>query len=294
MFKKVLSFLIFLTFSVSAQGQSFYEIDPLDKMPILRKPVSSKHGAAPIEQRGPEFRKFLAASVRIDIPGGAGSGTIIYYDSQNNKAYVASCGHLFNRGIMSEEEAKRKKLKVKVVAYYQNDVKLDKPKSYDADVCFYSYVSGQDTSLISFTPDWVPEYFPIAPKTFAYEKGKHYHSLGCDGAKEVAHYDIEVIGISGNDLVTYKNSPRPGRSGGGLMDDEGYYIATCWGTEFKDGSGRGFFTPLSVIHNFWGQQGSYKFLLDQKPGSSLAKKIPVLDRNNPAKKYGPDYILFPK
>jgi hypothetical protein len=275
-----------------AQPSGYYSYDSLDNMPIKERIPADWSGVAPSEQRGTEFRKFLAASVKIGVNGASGSGTIVYYDPVKNLAYVASCGHMWDKGVMSAEDGKRKNITCKVIVWYHNDKKLDSPKTYNANVVFYSYIDGQDTSLVTFTPDWQPNYFPIAAENYVYKPGKHAHSCGCDGGSEVAHYDIEMLGISGADLVTDQNSPRPGRSGGGLMDDDGYYIGTCWGTQYRDGSGKGYFTPLSVIHKYWSQQKGYEFLLNQKPGGT-ARQIPIRDRNGQQGTYNPDYILIP-
>lgn len=294
MFKLSLIFLLINFFSSISLAQSprLYQYDPLDNMPIMEPQIIGFAGTSPIEKRGPEYRKFLSASVKIGVSGSSGSGTIVYYDSSKNIAYVATCGHMWNRGIMSVEEGKRRNMTCRVIVWYHNDKKLDEPVTYNAKVIFYSYVSGQDTALVTFTPDWIPDYFPIAPVDYKYINGKHAHSLGCDGGSEVAHYDIEIIGIRGNDLITNKNSPRPGRSGGGLMDDYGYYIGTCWGTQYRDGSGIGYFTPLSAIHRFWDQQKGYEFLLNQKPGG-VARQIPVIDIIGLQGSYKPEYILLP-
>lgn len=281
--------LIAILMQLSLRASQYIEIDPLDRMPILEKsPVSSK--TSHIEQRNSEYRKFLAASVQIKVKGATGSGTIIYYDSNNNIAYVASCGHLWSPGIMNAQEGYKKSCQV--MTYYHNNKKLDSPINYDANLIFYSYISGQDTSLITFKPDWKPQYFPIAPINYQYKTNSLAHSLGCDNGEEVAHYHVKILGVFG-DLVTNENSPRPGRSGGGLMDDSGYYIGTCWGTQYRDGSGNGYFTPLHVIHRFWGQQKGYEFLLCQKPENPLARKLPIIDKNNPQRKYDPEYILLP-
>lgn len=298
MFKKIIFFFVFLNsicFSLSAQtGRKFSEIDPLDKMPILEQtPKNILTGFAPNPQRGEEFRKFLAASVKIGVSNASGSGTIVYYDKEKNLAYVATCGHLWSPGIMSATEGQKRKLKCRIIVWYHNDKKLDAPKTYPADVVFYSYVDGQDTALVTFSPDWIPDYFPIAPTTYEYRKGQKAHSLGCDAGSEVAHYEIEIIGIFGADLVTFRNSPRPGRSGGGLMDDNGWYIGTCWGTQYRDGTGKGFFTPLKAIHSFWKKQEPYAFLLNQDLKMNAAKKLPILDKNNTQGSYEPDYILLP-
>ena len=93
-----------------ALNPKIYTYDPLDKMPIMQQTPEGYAGSTPIEQREPEFRKFLAASVKIRIGPISGSGTIVYYDSLKNLAYVASCGHLWNPGTMSVEEGKKKNL----------------------------------------------------------------------------------------------------------------------------------------------------------------------------------------
>jgi hypothetical protein len=259
-------------------------------MPIFQ-PISGYYGSAPIEQRGSEFRKWLSPSVKIAVSGGSGSGTIVYYDSSKNIAYVATCGHLWNHGTMSAEEGKRKNLTCKVLTWYQNDKKLSEPKTYNAKVIFYSYMPQADTALVTFEPDWVPNYFPIAPVDYKYPAGKIMHSVGCDAGSEVAHYEVQIVGLYNKSLTTIKNSPRPGRSGGGLMDDK-YYIATCVATSNVDGSGEGYFTPLSVIHEVF-SKNDYDFLLKIKPGSDIVKKIKIIDRNSRQQKYDENYILVP-
>lgn len=43
------------------------------------------------------------------------------------------------------------------------------------------------------------------------------NSCGCDAGSEVALYDVYFEEFRGNDLITSKNSPRPGRSGGDYL-----------------------------------------------------------------------------
>jgi len=271
----------------------FYDIDSFDRMPILEREKFGNENPTPIARRGPEFRKYLAPSVKIMVSGASGSGTIVHFDNQKKMAYVATCGHLWEQGVMNVDEGKRRNLKCKVIVWYHNDQKLDAPKSYDANVIFYSYINGQDTGLITFTPDWEPNFFPIGPSDYRYIKGQHSHSVGCDAGTETAHYDIEMLGIEGEDLVTNKNSPRPGRSGGGLMDDDGSYIGTCWGTQYRDGTGKGYFTPLFVIHKFWSKQKGYEFLLKQKQATGNAKQIKIKDHTGSKEEFKPEYILLP-
>ena len=274
-------------------------IDPFDKMPIVSGGYSEQivAGRTPIAQRGIEYRKFLAPSIKIQTTSSegvaSGSGTICYYDPVKNLAYVATCGHLWDSGIMTSKEGLRRNITCKAILFYHNEEKLAAPKEYTAKVIFYSYVKGCDTALITFQPDFNPEYFPVAPVDYEVKPGSKQHSLGCDAGSEVAHYEVEIVGIQGPNLISKNNSPRRGRSGGGLLSDDGYYIGTCWGTSILDGSGIGYFTPIPVIHNFWNQQAGYEFLLKQTPGSNMARSLPIIDRNSTQGIYPKNYIPVP-
>ncbi len=247
-------------------------------LPIRLLPDSQqgeRHGAEHKEDRGLDYIKYLSPSVKVTVPGGSGSGSVIYYDSSDKFAYVATCGHLWSPGILTSEKAKIKKLKCFLTFWYDNSTKLKNPKKYEAEVLFYGYISGCDTALLRFKPDYSPNYFKIAPKNYVYSKGAKVHSMGCDGAREVAHYDTEIVGEIGKNLITVKNSPRPGRSGGGLVDNNGFYIGTCWGTTNISGDGEGYFTPLKTIHSFWEDNGYGHLLINRD-----AQKLRVYDSVN--------------
>lgn len=302
MFRKILiSFSIGLTFLTAfafltkpAKQQSIVQqitYGRVKTMPIVTDDPWSylAYGGVPQEQRGEKYKKWLAAGVKISVSGGSGSGTIVYY-SPDGWAYVQSCGHLWENGTMTVEEGKQRKLTCKVTTWYHNEKKLPEPKTYTAEVIYYSHVRTKDCSLLRFRPDWEPLYFPIAPEDYVYETNSRLHSIGCDSGKEIAHYDIRVIGINQNkDLVTTENSPRPGRSGGGLLTDA-YYVGICWGTEFISGEGNGFFTPLQTVRELNAANG-YDWLNNVSGG--LAQRIPIVDRNNPQQKYPRDYIPVP-
>jgi hypothetical protein len=279
-----------------------YNVSPdVIAMPIIQDTdpyTSFIRCGIPQAHREQEFVKFLSASVMIRCHDCSGSGTIVYYDESRNEAYVASCGHLWEGTGQSAVELQSRPLNCKIAVWYQNEIKLQKAKEYNATVVFWNRTDGYDTSLLKFTPDWKPAYFPIAPINYGIIAGTHMHSCGCDSGSEVARYDVEIVGYrrrkdtlnSPIDLVTIKNSPRPGRSGGGLLSDDGYYVATCWGTSKVDGSGIGVFTPLKSIHAIYAKNG-YSWLLNISQG--LAHKLPILDQNNPQNDYNSDYIRYP-
>lgn len=259
-----------------------------EKNPLL---AQIRHGL-PIPQKGPEYIKWLQGSFQIRASGGSGSGTLCYYDYKTKTGYVISCGHLwsgiFHRSMGQTQNAT-------ITTWYHNKKKLTQPKSYQAEVIFYD--NAYDVSLLIFRPDWIPEiYFPIA-KTQKLTKGDRLHSLGCDHGQEVADYIVEVIGLGadprgGGSLTTEYNSPRPGRSGGGLIDKWGYFIGICWGTTRSDGTGLGYFVPLSSIQQALKKYGYESLVGMSLPG--LARNLSIKDHNKPNKFYPKDFILMPE
>ncbi len=250
-------------------------------------------GGEPVPQRTAEFRKWLSAGVKIRVRDGMGSGTIVYYDHSTGEAYVQSCGHLWN-GNMSYDASKRIPVTCKIQVWYHNSEKLKNVETYNAEVLYYCNDRGYDSSLLKFKPNWIPVYFPIAPADYVYPKDSRFHSVGCDAGSEVAHYDVRYLGnrsLGGKayDVVTTENSPRPGRSGGGLLDDSNY-IGICWGTTVRNGTGNGLFTPLSAVR-FMNEKNGFAWLNDV--GISLARKIPIKDQNKPQGKYDSTYIPLP-
>lgn len=279
------------------------------EMPIVQdvNPLTSKlKCVAPQPNRNEEYRKYLAASVKIYISNGrtayTGSGTIVYYDYKTQEAYIASCGHLWN-GEKTAAELRKNPIKCRIMVWYHNNLKLDKYKEYEVTVLFYNNaIRGHDSSLMKFKADWIPNYFPIAKADYEIPVGSHQHSCGCDNGSESAEYNVKIIGyrsIIDNawrdtgeiDLITIENSPRPGRSGGGLISNDGYYIGTCWGTSKEDGSGIGYFTSLKAIHRMYEKNG-FGWLL--KIGKGIAKRVPIYDKNNPKIIYSDDYIKIPE
>lgn len=266
----------------------------IDNMPVVEDDLYAHlaHGALPIEKRDSSVRKWLAAGVRINVGQSSGSGTIIYFNESDGYAYVQSCGHLWG-GNMSAEQGVVNKQKCKVTTWYHNEIKLSSPKTYTAEVLYYSNTRGQDCSLIRFKPDWVPNYFAIVPEEYQIPKNQKLHSIGCDSGQEIADYDVRYLGLNDSqwpDLFTTENSPRPGRSGGGLLNDD-FYLGICWGTTNVDGSGNGLFTPIKTVR-YLNKINGFGWL--NEAGNSLARKIPIIDRNNPQGIYPKDYVPLPK
>lgn len=295
------SFLLifFMGASVGADNEYIkppetYQADAYDNshgQTVLDLPYHETTLVAPgWEERGSEFRKWLSPSVRI----GGGSGTMCYFDEQTGWMYIISCGHLFDRGRKSKEECEKNKIIKKIDVFYQNNVKLDVVKQYEGEVVAYvwgsSISSVYDVSVIRFKPDWKdPWCLPIAPLDFKYKPGDSYHSCGCDGRSEVAHYlvDCKKEAQTGNitEVITERNGPRNGRSGGGLFTDDGQLIGIC----SRGGDGKGYWSSLTQIYKFLKEE-KLDFILE---GIPQARLIPIFDENRPQSEYLPAYIPLP-
>jgi len=239
---------------------------------------------SPQPQRDESVKKWLIPSVRIRVPGAAGSGTICHYDRSKNTAYVISCAHLFHPG----------STRATVEVFYKNEQKLSTPARYEAKVVSFKVgYYADDISFMSFQPDWVPHtWFPIAPINYPITNGEIYYSCGCDGAGEVACYFVKPQGIDGAFLATRENSPRPGRSGGGLMDKDGWFVGICVRTSDISGNGTGYFVHLRTIHDYCHKNG-LDFLLNARRPNDLLRMIPIVDRNESQGTYPPDYVPAP-
>lgn len=280
--------ILILSFVLCVFSRSGYSEMPM--YPILRESTTLVN-LIPLEERDEKYIKFLSASVKISVDGSVGSGTICYYDKDENIAYVISCGHLWN-GDRNYPSSSNEKAKITV--WYQNDERLSQPKTYEADVLFWSNKRGFDSSLLKFKPDWTPNYFPIG-NYFQSQKGTILNSLGCDGGKEVARYEVRFAENRHPDLITELNSPRPGRSGGGLITNEGKLVGICWGTsDISSGDGIGYFTPISSIKKVLAEN-KHEWLLNI---NQEIENIEIYDWDFPSKTYDrhfipmPDFLLF--
>ena len=238
------------------------------------------------EQRDEKYVDLLRVSVKVSVSGGCGSGTICHYDPSTGWAHVISCGHLWSG---DRDYNPSSKIPAEIIIWYQDGDRLDEPKAYEAEALFWSNTRGYDVSLLRFKPDWHAKYAPIA-KSFFHEKGAVLNSMGCDGGREVARYEVRIDSFARPDIRTYMNSPRPGRSGGGLLTDEGVLVGVCWGTtEVSSGDGTGFFTPLESIRSVF-ERNKHGWLLNV---AWDARHIPVVDHDNPGCKHDVHFIPVP-
>jgi hypothetical protein len=290
----VVTFLISL---IIFGAGSIKKVEKSGEMPIIQEKnprLSAIKNESPIANN--QNTKWLQSSFKIQMNSGeSGSGSLCYYSVKDNTAYVISCGHLWD-GTMSASQSNQYNKVANIITWYHNNKKLTVAKKYPAKVIFYSNKAGYDSSLLSFKPDWIPQvYYPISPKRDI-KSGENLHSVGCDHGEEVANYIVQVVEMGkdprgGDTIITKYNSPRPGRSGGGLMDIKGYLTGICWATSKKDGTGLGYFTSLNSIHYVLEKEG-YSFLLNQ-PLPGMALRIPIIDHNNSKRRYSENYIILP-
>lgn len=204
-------------------------------------------GLATEPKDGPKYWDLMESSVRIKSEKQAspknefffGSGTIIY--SSNHKNYVLTCGHLFDGKINT----------CMIHIIYLNGKKLETVKEYKAQVVFLSIA--EDVSLVFFTSDekFLP-YKPMAPSQLILKDGDVVESCGADGVlykdkKYMCSYTVQIQLFADKIQTHVKNSPTPGRSGGGLMH-KNMIIGVCSGN--AGGTVRN--TPKGKVYNYDG------------------------------------------
>lgn len=293
----VLSLCLFAVVQISTFRNSNYnrfsklnECKPV--ISLVKTKLPDLNGNMPLPKREKEYRYYLQCSIRIHANNSAGSGTICYYDKENNEAWVISCGHLFDGDKPPWQKWGTHHARIDV--FYKNDLQLIAPQSFEANVICYD--SNEDISILTFKPDWEPQhYFPIAPIQFLIREGDLYESTGCDHAGEVASYTVKVVdGMnSGQNLITKNNSPRPGRSGGALLSDDGYFLAIVWGTSALDGSGYGFYVPLRRIHNYLRRYEETKDLLTVANLRGTIHLIPIMGEDGNLRPLPRGFLPYP-
>lgn len=260
----------------------------VDGMPIVKAPLPPIYKTAlPNAKVDSRYVYYLQCSVQITYQinnmASIGSGTICHYDYETNEMYIVSCGHIF------EDYSKVKnKPEINVITFYKNNIKLETPESFSAELlCYDKY---EDISFLKIKSDWEPSHwFPIGPANYGLKEGDILESTGCDGGDPPAAYTVEIAKDieSGNNIVTKNNSPRPGRSGGGLFSKEGYLIGIVWGTTVEDGSGYGFYVPINRIHEYMKKNQKVSWLINATHQWQVMYKIPIVFQDG-STKYAPE------
>ena len=280
--KFLILFVLFLSLASSANSQTPVPVINIPYTPTLKY----RDGW---EERGEKWSKWLSPSVMVTERGGGGSGTICYYDGEY--AYIISCGHLYNTGRKSYAEYQKSPRYKDITVFYENGKQLGEYKKFRAETLCHVWNVPYDVSLLRFKPDWKdPWVAPIAPVDYQLEKDKFYHSTGCDGLTPTAHYLVRyryenVEGRISEIITTGENGPRGGRSGGGVLTDDGQLIFIC----SRGSNNAAYWTSLLQIHTFLKEEG-FSYILEH----SKAKTIPIVDRLNPQQQYQQDFILLPK
>lgn len=173
----------------------------------------------------------LQSSVRV----GNASGTVIKVS--DGFAYILTTGHL------------EKRQDVKVEFFYMDGDKLEKPMVLSGRIILLleNNEKGVDFSIvkIELPKRSRPSCIPLASKEVRCRKNQNYRVIGF--CKEPCEFELTYLGERDGSLITTKDKPTPGCSGGGLFRG-GKLLGVCWGTNHKESEIEGLFTPhYSII-----------------------------------------------
>jgi hypothetical protein len=194
----------------------------------------------------PEFQ----ASVRLNYPY-ASSGTV-FKVTPNDKGYTS---YILSTGHMKKREDPQ------IEFFFMDGEKLEKPFIVKGNIIFLveNSFKGCDFSVIEVTTKNKPAFIPLAKKD-AKEKDKCL-SIGCDLATVPKCYSCTVLNLGKHDYILENDSPKAGRSGGGLFLNH-EIVGVCWGcATWGNKEVNGLFTRASVVRNLLTAAG-YEHLLE--------------------------------
>ncbi len=189
----------------------------------------NRAGAQPLLQKLPQSpgRQLLRATVRIELRDSSGisygSGTIIH--AQQQRALVATCGHLFRES--------QGKTPVHVDVYYPGGVKrvVGRVLIYDANK--------YDVALLTIPFDGGITPIPLAAKPAPSVQQRVISAGSNGGAKPTLERTVinSLNRYEGPDNIQIHGAPAGGRSGGGLVDQNGNLIGICNAADHEDNEG---------------------------------------------------------
>ena len=181
-------------------------------------------------------RQLLKATVRIELRDDAGvsfgSGTIIH--TQNNRALVATCGHLF-RGMPKTRP-------ISVDVFYplgeqrvQGRILISDADKYDVALMTIPYEGGITPIALDINAQ------PI--------RGQRVFTAGCNHGNKPTLQKSQINSMNrydGPENIQTQGAPVGGRSGGGLVNQDGKLIGICNAADLEDDEG--FYVSAKYVH----------------------------------------------
>jgi hypothetical protein len=235
------------------------------------------------ERRDTAVAPFLAPAIGTEGTKSC-SGTIVYYDGLKATAYILACAHCY------ENKAERPKVRT-----YFADGKREVREFRGTIIAIDQE---EDLAVITFHPNFIPDWVPIAPKDSRYFRpseapiGHRIVVTGRDaglpdGDRRPAAYEAFVREDDDDWYLESKQSQsRGGRSGGGVMTtNRQWLIGVNHGrVENKQKMGHGLWAPLHRIHKFL-EENNLAWLANV---GDIPRHLPIVDQTG--NKYPQGYL----
>ena len=212
--------------------------------------------------RGPTDQDLIAATVRLrvhdDQGPSIGTGTII--DSREGRALILTCGHVFREY--------RDGGRIEVDLFGKNE-------SHTVSGRLLSFDDERDVGLLTIQVPMPVQAIRVAPSGYSVDIGETVINVGCNHGddptvrrnkvtardKYLGPANIEVAGL-----------PVQGRSGGGLISEDGYVIGVCNAADPQDNEG--LYAALPSIHEQL-DEANLSFVYDVKPAAPVSQAAMV-------------------
>jgi len=180
------------------------------------------------------IQRATASTVRIHLPGGVGSGSILL--NRESDTIILTCAHLFR------DAAKP----------YQSEVEVfhaTGANRYPAKVLKGDFE--HDVAVLSIqTPQALPV---IQISSRKLQRNEDVFNVGCRLGAEPTAFTMEFKGLTNDGLLMCSRYPAQGRSGGGLFDTQGDLVGICVAADRL--ANRGLYVPREPVYNILNRAG---------------------------------------
>ncbi len=176
--------------------------------------------------------RLIEATVKVAVQDAdgvsAGTGTVV--DARDGEALILTCGHLFR--------SSDGKGPITVTLFQAGPTGAEVRSTATGRLVDFDLE--RDLALVSFQPNVTVRPIPIAQEETALIPGAAVTSVGCNHGQNPTVVATQITAIDryqGSPNIEAAGAPVEGRSGGGLINDQGQLIGVCFAADPQGNEG---------------------------------------------------------